>query len=53
MTWYGFRRLRLPLTFHLKTRDRRALWTHVIGVGIGRWFIGVICGDWTAEEKPV
>lgn len=30
-----------PVTFHL-TRNIRVVWTHIFGVQIGGWFVGVV-----------
>jgi len=49
--WYWFWRLRgFEVTAHFPRRDRRFAWGHIVGVQVGKWFIGAISG--TEVQSP-
>jgi hypothetical protein len=50
VTVYNFRFSALPVTVHL-VADRRFIWTRIVGVQVGGWFIGAIQGRTASAQS--
>ena len=51
MNVYWFRRARYPVTVHLAEAVRFE-WTSIVGIQVGRWFIGAIQGSYAPAPSP-